>query len=82
MLTGITGAGLLELRNGIATVTMEDERQLRVPQVRIANRARMPTRVQVMRPQVDAEHRSVHVIQHSGGELMGGVTLELRPRRD
>jgi hypothetical protein len=29
----------------------------------------------------DLTRRFVHVAQHSGGQLIGGVSLELRPRK-
>lgn len=79
--TGIVGADVLKLHDGIATVTMGDAQVLQVPHVRIANGARMATRIHVTRPKVDQERRFVHVAQHAGGQLMGGVSLELRPRR-
>jgi hypothetical protein len=79
-ITGIIGADVLELRNGIATVTMGEGPVMRLPHVRIANRTRMATRIHIARPKVDDEHRFVHVAQHSDGRLTGGVSLELRPR--
>jgi len=81
MITDIVGAELLELRDGIARVTMGKADRLQVPYVRIADGARMPASIHVHRPRIDKERRFVHVAQHSGGQLIGGVSLELRPRR-
>lgn len=80
-ITDIVGAELLELRDGIATVTMGKADRLHVPYVQIAEGARMVARVHISRPRIDKERRFVHVAQHSGGQLIGGVSLELRPRR-
>jgi hypothetical protein len=80
-LTDIVGAQLLELRDGIATVTLGAAGRLQVPHVRLAEGVRMVARVEVSRPKVEKGLRFVHVAQHSGGQLVGGVSLELRPRR-
>jgi subtilisin family serine protease len=80
-ITDIVGAELLELRDGIATVTMGKADRLHVPYVHLAEGARMVTRVHVSRPRIDKERRFVHIAQHSGGQLIGGVSLELRPHR-
>jgi subtilisin family serine protease len=78
--TGIVGAVRLEVRNRIATVTMGERDFLYVPDLRLADRARLVARVHVSRPTVRGEQRFVHVAQRSGGQLVGGVSLELRPR--
>jgi hypothetical protein len=79
--TDIVGAESLDLRDGIARVTMGKADRLHVPYVRIADGARMTARIHVDRPKIDKERRFVHVAQHSGGQLIGGVSLELRPRK-
>lgn len=79
--TDIIGAELLELRDGIARVTLGKADSLQVPYVRLADGARMVARIHVDRPKTDKERRFVHVAQHSGGQLIGGVSLELRPRK-
>jgi subtilisin family serine protease len=79
--TDIIGAELLELRDGIARVTLGKADRLQVPYVRLADGARMVARIHVDRPKIDKERRFVHVAQHSGGQLIGGVSLELRPRK-
>jgi subtilisin family serine protease len=81
VITDIVGAELLELRDGIARVTMGKADRLHVPYMRLADGARMVARIHVDRPKIDKERRFVHVAQHSGGQLIGGVSLELRPRR-
>ncbi|MCP3141050.1 S8 family serine peptidase [Pyxidicoccus xibeiensis] len=80
-ITDIVGAELLVLRDGIATVTMGKAGRLHVPYVRIADGARMVAKLHVSKPKIDKERRFVHIAQHSGGQLVGGVSLELRPRR-
>lgn len=80
-ITDIVGAELLELRDGIAKVTMGKADRLHLPYVRLADGARMVAKVHVSRPKIDKERRFVHIAQHSGGQLIGGVSLELRPRK-
>ena len=80
-ITDIVGADLLELRDGIARVTMGKADRLHVPYLRLADGARMVAKIHVSRPRIDKERRFVHIAQHSGGQLIGGVSLELRPRR-
>jgi subtilisin family serine protease len=76
--TDIMGAKRLTLKDGIATVIIAEASALQVPYVRIADGARMIARINVRSPKVSKEHRFVHISQHSGGQLVGGVSLELR----
>jgi hypothetical protein len=78
-MTDIIGAESLELRDGIATVTLAKGVRLHVPDVRIAEGARMAARIHVSKPRVEQERRFVHIAQLSGGQAAGGVSLELRP---
>jgi hypothetical protein len=78
-LTDIMGARRLTLKDGIATVTIAEASPLYVPYVRIADGARMIARINVRCPKIDKEHRFVHIAHHSGGQLVGGLSLELRP---
>jgi hypothetical protein len=78
-ITDITGAERLMLRDGVATVTIASGDRLLVPYLRLADGARMSARIQVRRPKTDKQRRFVHIAQHSGGQLVGGVSLELRP---
>jgi hypothetical protein len=78
-ITDVTGAERLKLQDSIATVTLARYGPLRVPYLRLSDGAKMPARVQVRRPKTDKQHRFVHIAQHSGGQLVGGVSLELRP---
>ncbi len=78
-LTDIAGAEFLELRDGVATITMGDARQLQVPTVRLADGVRMAARIRVTGEKKTAKNRRfVHIAQYSGGQLIGGVSLELR----
>lgn len=79
--TDVIGAELIEVRDGIATVTMGKADRFHLPYVRLASRARMVARIRVNRPKIEKDQRFVHVAQYSGGQLIGGVSLELRPRR-
>jgi len=80
-ITDIIGAETLELRDGIAKVTMGKADRLHVPYVRLADGARMTAKVHVDRPKIDKTRRFIHIAQHSGGQLIGGVSLELRPSK-
>lgn len=79
--TDIIGAELLQLRDGIARVIVGKADRLHVPYVRLADGVRMAARIHVDDPKTDKQRRFVHVAQYSGGQLIGGVSLELRPRR-
>ena len=78
MTTDISGAHRLALQDGTATVTIVEGGVLHVPYVRLALGTRMIAKIQVSGAKIDKEHRFVHVAQHSGGQLLGGVSLELR----
>jgi len=80
-ITDIIGAEVLELCDGVATVTMGRADRMQVPFLRIAEGARMVARIHVRRPKIDKERRFVHVVQQSGGQLIGSVSLEFRPSR-
>jgi hypothetical protein len=76
--TDITGAQHLALRNGTATVRIAEGSLLHVPYVRLGYGTRMIAKIHVSKAKIDEERRFVHVAQHSGGQLLGGVSLELR----
>jgi len=81
-LTDIAGAEMLDLRDGVATVTAAKNERLCVPQVRVVEGVRMPVSIRIVKPKLDdGKPRRVHVAQYSGGRLIGGVTLELRPAK-
>jgi hypothetical protein len=80
--TDILGADLLELGDGIARVTLGKADRLHIPKLRLLEGARLVARIHVSRPKIDKERRFVHVAQRSGGQLIGGVSLERRPRRE
>lgn len=82
MRTDIVGAETLELQDGIATVLGTENSQLFIPSIRLAEGVKMLAAVRVHHPKIAEEQRFVHVAQLSGGQLVGGVTLELRNRRD
>jgi hypothetical protein len=77
MRTDVRGADRLHLRHGVATFVASHKARLVVPHVRLSACARMPASIRVRRPKVDDQHRFVHVAQLSGGQLVGGVTLQL-----
>src|SRR5262249_45357711 len=59
--TDILGAEALDLRDGIATVTLAPgAHRLHVPDVRIADGTRMVARIHVHKPKIDKERRFVH----------------------
>ncbi len=80
-LTDVQGAELLEVKHGIATVTLAKADRLRMPFLMVAEGAKMVARIHLRNAKTDTARRFVHVAQHSGGQLIGGVSLELRPRK-
>lgn len=76
--TDIVGAAQLQLADGIASVTLAPDQPLLVPCARVAEGVRMPVSIGVRRIETDERQRHVHVAQLSAGQLVGGVTLELR----
>ncbi|HEV7590625.1 MAG TPA: hypothetical protein VGO40_21125, partial [Longimicrobium sp.] len=76
--TGIEGAAAVEFADGVARVSSQGAERLRLPQVALAEGERVPVRLAVRGAQPAGERRFVHVAQYAGGELVGGVTLELR----
>ena len=78
MRTDITGAERLELRSGIATITLisTDGPQLHVPYLRLRGGARLPASIQVQ-GKTSEKSQNVHVGQLSGGQRIGGITLKL-----
>ncbi len=79
LFTDIIGAAAAHVNQGIATIDMGDS-PLFIPQVRIAEGARMPVRLRVREAKATRKLRFVHVTQLSGGRRIGGVSLELRAR--
>lgn len=79
MRTDIEGAKTLRLQEGQATVASDPGKRLFIKRLRLAEGAKMPVRLRVCRPDIDRDLRFVHVTQLSGGQYIGGVTLELRP---
>jgi hypothetical protein len=79
MLTDITGAETLDLRDGVATVKSAKNQRLVLPHVRLAEGVKMPVNIRITRPKLDGKPKRIHVSQYAGGQLIGGVTLELRP---
>jgi hypothetical protein len=80
--TDVVGAQRLELRDGVASILAAEDARLFVPHVRLAPNVRMPARIRVHGPQTDERRRFVHVAQLSGGQLVGGITLELLAKQD
>lgn len=78
MRTDVEGATLLDLREGNATITGAEGRQLLIRHLHLAEGARIPVKLRVRRPTIDGERRYAHVMQLSGGQRAGDVTLELR----
>ncbi len=81
MRTDIVGAEAVELRDGVAIIWTTKKGRLFVPNVRVADGVKMPASIRVRRPKINEKQRFVHVAQLSGGQVMGGVTLELRTRK-
>ena len=73
--TDVFGATTLELHDGVARIRATAERPLVLTSLRLLEGVRMPARLHV-RARIDAGPRFVHVAQYSGGQLIGGVSLE------
>lgn len=80
-ITDISGAETLDVNQGNATITIAQKERLHVPFLRIADGARMVARIHLHREKNDKRGGFIHVAQHSGGQLIGGVSLELRARK-
>lgn len=80
--TDVIGAEWLALQNGIAVIVVRENERLFIPSLRIAPAARMPVSIRVTAPKVEKPRSHVHVTQRSGGRVVGGVSLELRPEAE
>ncbi|HET9488409.1 MAG TPA: S8 family serine peptidase [Methylomirabilota bacterium] len=74
----VVGATALEVHDGIARIRAMPERALVLRSLRLIEGARMPARLHVQ-ARTDAGPRFVHVAQYSGGQLLGGVSLQFGP---
>jgi hypothetical protein len=79
MLTGIRNARGTVIADGIAVVTLSGAAPLHVPDVRLAEGARLVAAVSAIGARAEGEHCFIHVAQRSGGQLAGGISLRLRP---
>jgi hypothetical protein len=73
--TDVFGATSLELHDGIAHIRATAERGLVLRSLRLLEGARVPVRLNV-KAHTEAGPRFVHVAQYSGGQLVGGVSLQ------
>jgi hypothetical protein len=71
----VFGATTLEVYNGIARIRATPERKLLLRSLRLVEGARMPARLHVQ-ARTEAGPRFVHAAQYSGGQLVGGVSLQ------
>ena len=76
--TGIRGADTLDLEGGMASISFPGDGRLDIPELRLATGARLPATEVVNGIRTEAQRRFIHVGQRSGGDRVGGVTLELR----
>ncbi len=82
-LTGITGAQLLEIKDGLAALTcmMEKNVPLVIPRLQILNGAKMPVKIEVKKAKLKrGKENQVHVQQLSGGRRLTGVSVSLVKR--
>jgi hypothetical protein len=71
----VFGATTLEVFNGIARIRATPDRKLLLRSLRLVEGARMPARLHVQ-ARTEAGPRFVHAAQYSGGQLVGGVSLQ------
>jgi hypothetical protein len=77
VVTGIRGAERLEVSNGVAKILIEQGADLVIPDLRLAERARMPARIDVSGVAINSNQRWIHVAQQSGSARVGGVAFKL-----
>ena len=77
--TGVLHARRTIVAQGRARFVLNGEAPLVIPDVRLQLGASMVGILTVNAPEIQDSHRFVHVAQRSGGQLMGGISLELRP---
>jgi hypothetical protein len=75
--TGIEGLTELRLTEGNAHVIAPAADTLRIPEIRVRDGVKMPVRLLVHGARIGASSSFVHVRHRSGGNIIGGVTLEL-----
>ena len=76
--TDVVGARRLSLRDGNATIEGAEGARLVLTQLKLDAGERVPVRLRVRNAAVGGERRFAHAMQLSGGQYVGGVTLELR----
>jgi subtilisin family serine protease len=76
-LTDVVGAASLHLQHGIATITMQPNKRLHVPAMRIEMGGRVPASLKVSGAGSVRGGQHVHTAQLSGGRVIGGLSLEL-----
>ncbi len=76
--TDIVGAQQIDLRDGTASILVAERARLFIPDVRLRPNAKMPARIWVDDPRTSGQRRFVHVAQLSGGQIVGGITMQLR----
>lgn len=78
MITGITGARAIVVKNGIAMIHKDPKQRLFIPRVLIRDGAKMPIAVRGIKPRLHQSDKGmIHVGQTTGGKRATGVTLEV-----
>jgi len=77
MLTGITGAEFLEIKNGNVHILKNPNSRLFIPKLNIADGAKMPVSLRAYEVKLEKEKGYIHAGQYSGGRRASGVTLEI-----
>jgi hypothetical protein len=76
--TDIVGAENIIIENGIARILMGEKNNMIISSIRLTHGIRMPVRITVTNAKIKGDRRYVHIAQLSGGQLIGGVSLELK----
>lgn len=79
--TDIRGAELLELKDGVVSIQGGRGQRIIIPYLRLEKGVKMAVSVRVSNPRTDRDLRFVHVTQLSGGQVIGGVSLEFKKRK-
>lgn len=77
LFTGITGANLLKIQNGLVRIEKDPEQQLHIPEMTVKAGTKMPMRIQFAKPKLETKKGFIHVGQLTGGQHAGGVSVEI-----
>lgn len=75
--TGITGARVLHINNGLVSIIKDPEQRLHIPEMTVKEGVKMPIHLQFKKPALKGRTGAIHIGQFTGGQHAGGVTVEV-----